>query len=166
MPTASPQAQAIAELDALRPVLLDEEGEEIVEEAFPYDEYLASLPPREERRRFATPVSYWEPRWPGCTLQPYPRLGAFSSERSGAWVCEYPWQERAVRSHILSNLHVDPDTLKVSDDELAVMAGTAKGNIRYCHGGGCAFASCSLLAVDLHERFHSGHVTKNAPKKD
>jgi hypothetical protein len=161
----STQKRAIEDL-SLGPILgFDEEGNEITAEVGAYDDYLVSLPPKEERRRFATPICYWEVRWPGCTLQPYPRLGSFRSRESGLWACEYPYQDRAVREHILANIHVDPDTLRISDEEMAVMDGRKDGRIMYCQDGGCAFVSCSLEAIGLHETL-TGHSFKNTPRRD
>jgi hypothetical protein len=168
MPTAttsSTQKRAIEDLST-GPILgFDEEGNEITAEVGAYDDYLVSLPTKAERRRLSTPVYYWEVRWPGCTLQPYPRLGSFRSRESGVWACEYPYQQTAVCEHILSNIHVDPETLRISDEEMAIMDGRKDGRIMYCQDGGCAFVSCSLEAIGLHETL-TGHSFKNTPRRD
>lgn len=164
-PRQSVQKQAMVELTGT--ILgFDEDGEEIRAEGGVYDDYLNSMPSREERSRFRTPVYYWEVRYPGCTLQPYPQLGSFRSRDSGVWELEYPYQERAVREHILSSVHVDPDTLRITDHELAVMDGrSTDGRIMYCQDGGCAFVSCNLGAIALHEDL-TGHSFKNKPRED
>jgi len=163
-PRPSMQRQAVVELTGS--ILgFDENGDEITVESGDYLDYVNSMPTKAERRRFKTPVYYWEVLWPGCTLQPYPQLGSFRSTDSGVWQCEYPYQEMAVREHILANVHVDPDTLRVTDEELAVMDGRATGAIRYCQSGGCSFVSCAPIAIDLHESL-DGHRTDRTPRRD
>jgi hypothetical protein len=166
MPVApSARAQVIADLSSV--TAFDEDGNEIIEEGEDFLAYQESVPPREERRRFKEPVFYWEPRYPGCFLQPYPRTGQFYSTDSGVWMLEYPYQERAVRTHILQSTRVDPDLLKVTADELAVMNGKEHPTLkrRYCQTGACSFVTCSQLATDLHEEL-TGHTTKNKPRED
>lgn len=168
-PTApSIQKQAVTALTGVGSIIgFDEDGNELasIAEDEGYDDYLRSMPSRDERRRLKAPERYWEVLWPGCSLQPYPTLGSFRSTPSGLWHVEYPYQAQAVRDHIQGNVHIDPDLLRISDDEWAVMDGRKEGSIRYCQDGGCRFVSCSLLATDLHESL-TGHTTKNKPRED
>jgi hypothetical protein len=168
MPAAtapSPRAQAVADLTGV--IAFDEDGDPIVADDG-YEGEVAAMPTREERRRFTDPVWYWEPLWPGCTLHPYPLLGEFRSEVSGVWGTQYPYQEAAVREHLRINVRVDPDTLRVTPEELAVMNGAESTTlkVRFCHAGACHFKSCSPVACDLHEELNGGHTTHNKPRKD
>jgi hypothetical protein len=162
MPTAiRPQSELIADAGA---ALIDWDGTE-AEEVEDYDAYIASRPPKEAMRPYKTPVYYWEVKYPGCALQPYPRLAPFESLRTGLWTARNQWQEDAIRDHIRRETGFDPDDMKISADEWAVMSGQARKGlaIRFCQD--CKFISCSMEAVNAHERL-CGHRTDQLPRKD
>lgn len=157
MPTAvaarSVQGQAVADLVA-EPLLEDEGGE---------DWFPREMPTREEMRLYKEPVQYWEPEFPGMAMMPYPRLGHLSSQEEGRWVCHAKWEEDAVRKR-LTKLVGDPDELKVTPDELAIVRGKKPGESQYCHTPLCKFVSCSPLAARLHAQ-RRGHSIQPLPRK-
>jgi hypothetical protein len=158
MPTATARtAPQQGEILAESGEFLDWDGNEVERLEQTYDEYVNSRPSPEELRRYRTPIYYWEVKAPGCALQPYPQMGAFSSSEDGLWAARNPSQNTAIR-HRLASIGIDPDEMKLSADELAVMQGKAKGSIRFCED--CGFTSCSARAVELHEALR-GHTTKS-----
>ncbi len=159
----TPMTEVMADLSAGE--FLDWEGNEVAPLAEDYEDYINSQPSKEDLRPYPKPVGYWEVRYPGCTLQPYPRMGGFSSEPSGRWQATNRVKETAIREHIRATAKVDPDLLKISDEELATMSGRGTGAIRYCQDGCCNFVSCSMTAINLHEAL-CGHRTDSRPRKD
>jgi len=161
-PTAiRPQAELIADASA---ALMDWDGTE-AEFGEDYDDYIASRPLKEDMRPYKTPVYYWEVKYPGCTLQPYPRLAPFNSLDSGLWTARTKWQEDAIRTHIRQNAETDPDEMKLTPDDLAVMNGQKRPGmaVRFCQD--CHFVSCSAVANNLHESV-CGHRTDQKPRRD
>jgi hypothetical protein len=161
--TRSTQAQAVAALTS--GATYDWDGNAVFDPEETYEDYLDSMPSRADVALFDHPRHYWEPAMPGCDLMPFPRLGPFSSSPSGMWIARNKAQERAIREHLELHTGLDPNELKVSADELAVMNGQKRRSlaIRYCHGSCCAFVSCSPLAISLHEQL-TGHNTHDKPK--
>lgn len=165
--TRSPQARAMADLSAGE--VLDWDGN-AVEESDDYDEYINTMPSKDELRRYARPVSYWEVRYPGCSLQPFPRMGVIRSTPTGLWQAHNAVQERAIREHLVISTgqagHAcDPDDLKISDEEMAVMDGRRPGDIQYCQDAGCYFVTCSMHAGKLHA-LTNGHRLDYRPRSN
>jgi hypothetical protein len=158
---ANPRARAVADLSAGE--LLDWDGNAVEQPDETYDEYVHRMPSKDDLKRFRQPVFHWEVRYPGCILQPFPRMGAITSTPSGLWQSNNAVQLRAVHEHIRITARVDPDLLRISDDEMAVMNGQKDGVIRYCQNAGCFFVSCSMTAIDLHESL-CGHRTDRKPR--
>lgn len=158
------QRQAVADLSAGE--LLDWDGN-AVEASDDYDEYVNAMPSKDELRRYKQPVRYWEVRYPGCSLQPVPRMGVIASTASGLWQAHNVVQERAIREHITISTSVagyptDPDDLRISDEEMAVMSGKG-GDIQYCQNPGCFFVTCSMRAGKLHA-LTNGHRLDYKPR--
>lgn len=159
----SVQRQAVADLSAGE--LYDWDGNEVEQLDETYDEYVNKMPSKTELKRYAKPVGYWEVRYPGCALQPFPRMGAILSTPSGLWQAHNAVQERAIREHIALSTHLDPDDLQISDDEMAVMAGKQLGEIQYCQNAGCFFVTCAARAAKAHA-MTNGHRLDYRPRKD
>ena len=143
--------------------LLDWDGNEVEDFEGDYEDYVNSSPSKEDLKRYRTPVLYWEVRYPGCNLQPYPKMGGFKSSNTGLWTARNAVQERAIRQHILQSTSTDPDELRLTSDEIKIMNGEKKAPMRFCQD--CFFLSCSMTAVDLHETLN-GHMTGSKPRKD
>ena len=137
--------------------LIDWAGNEVEPWEQDYEDYLTSRPSREALRPYKEPVRYWEVLYPGCSLQPYPRMGAFTSTVDGVWVATNKAQEDAIREHIAISTRVDPDRLKVTPAE--------GSDLRFCHSPACRFITSSLFAANLHESL-CGHTTHGTPRKD
>jgi hypothetical protein len=157
------QRTAVADLSAAE--VYDWDGNEVEEWDETYDEYVNKRPSRADLKKYPQPVYYWEVRYPGCSIQPYPRMGAIVSTPTGLWTAHNAVQERAIREHIQIATKHDPDDLKITDHEMAVMDGKEKGGIRYCQNAGCYFVSCAMTAIDIHETL-TGHRTDSRPRKD
>ena len=159
---ANPQGAAAATLAA---TTYGWDGEELPDLGGGYEDYLDSRPAPEERRPFAEPVLYWAPVYPGASLAPYPRLGEIRSSPEGLWTAHNAAQDQAIRSHLRKTTKVDPESLKLSPQEWAVMQGKADNPpVRFCHDPGCRWVSCSPLANAIHER-ERGHTTKATPRE-
>lgn len=156
--TASRQGQAVADL--VGGEVLDWDGNEIGEST-DYVDYLNSRPTREQLRRYPEPVFYWEVKYPGCALQPYPTMSAMRSTESGLWQCQNKAQEAAVREHIQIQMKRDPDEFRVSDAELKALGEKHSDEISYCKT--CAFTTTSQKMANLHRR-ESGHESSDKPR--
>lgn len=164
MPAATDRRPAAVIASANTPAL-DWDGKELEPFEESYDDYLESMPSREALRPYQEPVYYWEVRYPGCTLQPYPRMGGFNSSPEGLWGPRNRAQEDAVRDYITNTARVDPDVLKLTPDEVAYQTGDKvppQGGTRFCQDAGCRFITTSLVASGLHEEL-TGHTTKAKP---
>lgn len=158
------RARAIADLAAGQ--LLDWDGNE-VDDLGDYDEYVNSRPSKEALRRYPTPVFYAEVRYPGCALQPVPRMAAITSTPTGLWQANNAVQEKAIREHIAISTAqaghpAHPDELKIDEEELAILRGGG-GDIQYCQNAGCFFVSASSRAAKLHA-LTNGHRLDYRPR--
>jgi hypothetical protein len=159
--TAPSQGEILAESGEF----LDWDGNEVETLEQTYDEYVNSRPPKEDLRRFRQPIYYWEVKAPGCSLQPYPTMGAFQSTGTGLWTARNPAQDTAIRTRILSTTGVDPDEMRLSSDDLKALDGDEKlsRRVRFCQD--CFFVCSNQDATNLHEILR-GHSTKSQPRKD
>ena len=149
---------------------MDWDGNEVEEFGQTYDEYINTMPSKADLKRFPKPVFHWEVRYPGCSLQPFPRMWAIASTATGLWQSNNAVQLRSVEEHIrISTAQAghptNPDDLQISDDEMAVMNGRQAGVIQYCQNPGCYFVSCSNRAGMLHA-LTNGHRLYYKPRSN
>lgn len=154
----SRQGEAVAEL--VGGEVLDWDGNEIGEVG-DYLDYLNSRPTRAQLRRYDEPVFYWEVKYPGCALQPYPQMSPMRSSDEGLWRCDNDAQQAAVREHIQIQMHRDPDDFRVTDAELQALATRDADRISYCKT--CAFTTTNIVMANLHRR-ESGHESSDKPR--
>lgn len=154
----SQQGEAVAALVGGQ--ALDWDGNE-VGESTDYLDYLHSRPTREQLRRYDEPVFYWEVKYPGCALQPYPQMSPMRSAESGLWRCDNDAQQIAVREHIQIAMKRDPDEFRATDAELLALAAKDADLIRYCKT--CGFTTTNQKMSILHQR-ETGHESSDKPR--
>lgn len=138
----------------------DWDGNEI-DEGTDYYDYINSRPTKAQFRRYSEPVFYWEVKYPGCALQPYPQTSPIRSSDSGLWQCERVWQEDAVREHIQIQMKRNPDDFRVTEAELQALASRDPDKISYCKT--CGFTTTNIVMANLHRR-ESGHESSDKPR--
>jgi len=154
----SQQGNAVAAL--IGGEALDWDGNEIGDST-DYLDYLNSRPTREQLRKFDEPVFFWEVKYPGCALQPYPQMSPMRSTESGLWRCDNLAQMTAVKEHIQIQMKRDPEEFRVADADLKELSNRHSEQISYCKT--CGFTTTNQKMANLHRR-ESGHEISDKPR--
>lgn len=158
--TATRSQRGEAAADLIGGATFDWDGNESGEST-DYLDYLTSRPPREKLRRYAEPVFYWEVKYPGCAIHPYPQGTPIRSAESGLWRCDNDAQQEAVREHIQIMMHRNPDEFRVTDADLLELANPNSEDVRYCKT--CGFTTTNQRMSILHQR-ETGHESSDKPR--